>query len=105
MTFRKFYILAASAGLKPYQTDRMYVSDVWVQIEGYNDRIENLEKLEWNRTRAVAYIVYLSIPEKKGKVKKSIERFMPFKWDKEGKKKLSPKEIREQWERNKKNKE
>ena len=67
------------------------MADVWIQIEGHNEQ----EKAEWERTRVVAYTMYLSIPEK-GR-KKKMQQFMPFTWEK-GARGKDPHEIMRQHE-------
>lgn len=54
------------------------MGDVWLCIEGYNER----EKAEWERTRAVAYNVAKFGNSDPKKFPKSLQRFWPFEWDK-----------------------
>lgn len=63
------------AGLKPNEIEDMHWRDLSLFVHAYELR----ERSEWERTRLLAYIHYMATPEK---TKKSIERFMPFPWDK-----------------------
>jgi hypothetical protein len=63
------------AGLKPHEIEDMHWRDFSLFVHAYELR----ERSEWERTRLLAYMQYLTTGEK---TKKSIERFMPFPWDK-----------------------
>jgi uncharacterized protein YeeX (DUF496 family) len=89
--------MAAEAGLKPYECDRMSPNDIWVCIEGYEERMKG----EWERMRITAYTIHAhSMADKKHK-KNSPQKFFPLPWDKgatEVKVAKSPQEILE-WHR------
>lgn len=71
--------MAAQAGLKPFETDSISPSDVWIQIEGYNEHLKG----EWERMRMICYYIHThSMIDKKHK-KKSPDKMMNFYWEKE----------------------
>jgi hypothetical protein len=70
--------MAAEAGLKPYECDQMSPNDIWVYIEGYEERMKG----EWERMRITAYTIHAhSMVDKKAK-KNSPQKFFPLPWDK-----------------------
>jgi hypothetical protein len=71
--------MAAEAGLKPYECDMMSPNDIYVCIEGYNERMKG----EWERMRITAYTIHAhSMTDKKHK-KNSPKKFFPLPWDKD----------------------
>lgn len=81
--------MAAEAGLKPWETDMIAPSDVWVMIEGYNGR----QKAEWERVRMNSYHIHVhSMIDKRYKKRKPTE-FWPFPWDSDYRPRTSAKEI------------
>ncbi len=77
------------AGLKPSEIEDMTWRDFSLFVHAYELR----ERGEWERTRLLGYIQYLSVPEKS---KKPIERWMPLPWDKKEDRgrDLTPEEIK-----------
>jgi hypothetical protein len=70
--------MAAASGLKPFETDAMPPVDVWVMIEGYNERM----RTEWEMTRAVCFNVARFGNSDPKKFPKTPEKFWPLPWDK-----------------------
>lgn len=58
----------------------MSYKEIILAMRGYQER----ELEEWKRTRYVAYMIYCSVPKKKGTSNMSIERFMPLGEKKRG---------------------
>lgn len=69
--------------------------------KGFLKNLEDNEKRDWERTRSISYTIYMSIPEGKGKRKKSIKEFMKFPWDEisDQKSKKTPQQIKEMFEK------
>jgi hypothetical protein len=90
--------LAVESGLKIFEVDAMYVSDVWTHINAYVNKRNDQYKTEFYHMRNICYTIHLHTDLKKHT--KDIDKFMPAPWEeKEGKPKIArtPQEIEAQY--------
>lgn len=83
--------MGCEAGLKPFEIDGMAPSEVWLMIDGYNER----QKGEWERARMISWNIHAHSMMDKQHKEKSPQAFWPLPWDSEVKVSRSPKAIME----------